>query len=301
MLSPASLSHPKYWSSWFVVGLLRLIGLLPFQIIYALSALLGELLYILVKSRRLITLTNLRICFPDISEGQRKRIARRHFRLLICSVLSIGPIWWGSKARVMRIVKVHGLEHLQAAHDAKQNVILLAPHFVALDAGGIALSVMQPLTSMYQTNKNALFDKLSIEQRGRFNIELFHRKAPLTSLIRQIRNAKPFYYLPDQNAGAKHGIFAPFFGHPASTFPALGKMASAGKAIVIPCSSEILPWGRGIKTSLHPLSKYPLGKALDDTTRMNLEIEKLVEQNIDNYLWSHKRFKRQPEGEPGVY
>ncbi len=285
-----------------MVGILRLIGLLPFTLIYAISALLGEVLYILVKSRRQITLTNLRLCFPDYSEAKRKQIARRHFRLLVCSVLSIGPIWWGSTKRVKRIVSINGEEHLDKAKQDGHNIILLAPHFVALDAGGIALSVEYHMTSMYQTNKNALFDALSISQRGRFNIEMFDRKAPLTSLIRQIRSGKPFYYLPDQNAGAKHGLFVPFFGNPASTFPAMGKMASAGKAIVIPCSSQILPWGQGIKTQLHPpLENYPLGDPLADTTRMNHEIEKLVEQTIADYLWSHKRFKRRPDGEVSVY
>ncbi len=285
-----------------MVGVLRALGWLPFPVIYALSAVLGESLFWLFKSRRHICLTNLRLCFPQMSKQQRLRIGRRHFRLLVCSLLSVGVVWWGSSKRLRRVVKIKGNEHLDQAQQTGQNVILLAPHFVALDAGGIALSLDRALTSMYQTNKNPVFDRLAINQRGRFGIDLFDRKAPLTSLIRQIRSGKPFYYLPDQNAGAKHGIFAPFFGVQASTFPMLGKMTKAGKAIVIPCSSQILPWGRGIETTLYPpLQGFPQGDSLEDTTRMNQEVERLAEMLPDDYLWSHKRFKRRPEGETSVY
>ncbi len=302
MSEVSSFAHPRYWSSWFVVGLLRLLALLPFCVIYAISAVLGELLFALVASRRKITLTNLRLCFPEKSEAERKSIARRHFRLLVCSILAMGLFWWGSAKRLKRLVRLEGLEHLHNAKEQNENVILLAPHFVALDAGGIALSIEHPMTSMYQTNRNPLFNRLSIQQRGRFNITMFDRKAPLTSLIRQIRSGKPFYYLPDQNAGAKHGIFAPFFGIEASTFPALGKIASAGKAVVIPCSNRILPWGKGIETKLYaPLEHFPQGDPLADTTAMNKVVEQLAEEHIDDYLWSHKRFKRRPEGEESLY
>ncbi len=278
-----------------------MIGWLPFPIIYGLSCGLGELLFILVPKRAHITLVNLALCLPELSQAEHKKIARQHFRLLVCSVLSIGILWWGSKSRLRRVIKIKGLKHIELALEEGKGIILLAPHFVTLDAGGIALSMDRALTSMYQTNKNPVFDQLAIRQRSRFNIELFDRKAPLTRLIRKIRAGQPFYYLPDQNAGAKHGIFAPFFGIPASTFASLGKMTQAGNARVIPCINKIIAW-RGIETEFRaPLADFPVGNALEDTTRMNAEVEQLVREIGADYLWSHKRFKRRPEGEPDIY
>jgi len=301
MSDKVNLAHPRYWFSWFWMALLRILGLLPFAVIYALGAILGELFYILLPSRAHITLTNLRLCLPELSEAQRKRMARRHFRLLVCSVLSIGTIWWSSKARLRRLVKIRGMEHLDKARDNNQGIIILAPHFVGLDAGGLAISMDRPVTSMYQRNKNPVYDKVTFDQRARFGADLFDRKDPLTRLIRKIRSGLPFYYLPDQNAGAKHGIFAPFFGIPASTFPSLGKLAQAGKAVVIPCTTRIRPW-RGFETMLSaPMNNFPVGDAYQDTTNMNLQVEQMVRELGADYLWSHKRFKRRPEGEPDLY
>ncbi len=300
MSVPAKLRHPRYWLSWFWVGVLRLIGLLPFPVLYAISALLGELLFVLVRSRAHITLTNLRLCFPEHSARENRKIARRHFRLLICSGLSIGTVWWASKARLNRLVKISGLHHIDHAQQAGQGIILLAPHFVALDSGGIALSKDRAVTSMYQTHKNPVIDYVSLRQRTRFGADLFDHKAPLTRLIRNIRSGQPFYYLPDQNAGEKQGVFAPFFGVQASTYASLGKMAQAGQAVVLPFFNKIT-W-RGIESEIaSPLSNFPAGNTLADTTRMNAEVEKMIKNSIADYLWSHKRFKRRPEGEPDLY
>ena len=283
------------------MGVLRVIGWLPFPLIYAISAVLGEVLYRVVPSRAHVTRVNLKLCFPEMPEKERKRIARRHFRLLVCSLLSIGTFWWSSKSRLRRLVKVKGIEHLKRAESEGRGIIILAPHFIAIDAGGLRLSMDRQMSTMYQTNPNPLYDRAIYQARRRFNGTLIDRKAPLTRLIRSIRSGAPFYYLPDQNAGAKHGMFVPFFGVQASTFPALGKLSQAGKAAVIPCSNRIIPW-RGIETVLGaPLNNFPLGDAYEDTLRMNQEVETMVRELGADYLWSHKRFKRRPEGEADLY
>lgn len=278
-----------------------MIGWLPFPLIYAISAVLGEILYRVVPSRAHVTLVNLKLCFPEMSEKERKRMARRHFRLLVCSFLSIGTFWWSSKSRLRRLIKIKGIEHLELAEKEARGVIILAPHFITLDAGGLRMSMNRKMSTMYQINPNPVYDHIILQARSRFDGTLIDRKAPLTRLIRSIRSGTPFYYLPDQNAGAKHGIFVPFFGIQASTFPALGKLSQAGKAVVIPCSSRIIPW-RGIETVLGPpLENFPLGDAYADTLRMNQEVEHMVRELGADYLWSHKRFKRRPEGEADLY
>lgn len=301
MSDSINLAHPRYWLSWFWMGVLRLIGWLPFPLIYGLSAVLGEIFYRTFPSRAHITLVNLKLCFPEMSDVQRKRMARRHFRLLVCSLLSIGSIWWSRKSRLRRLVKVRGIEHLENSQADGHGIILLAPHFVVMDAGGMRLSMDRKMSSMYQTNKNPVFDYFILKARTRFDGILFDRKAPLARLIRSIRSGEPFYYLPDQNAGTKHGMFVPFFSIQASTFPSLGKLSAAGKAVVIPCTNRIIPW-RGIETVLSPpLENFPVGDAYEDTLRMNQEIEYLARELGADYLWSHKRFKRRPEGEADLY
>jgi KDO2-lipid IV(A) lauroyltransferase len=97
-----------------------------------LAAVIGDLLWWVVVPRRRITLTNLRLCFPALSEQQRMRIARRCFRNVARSGLDRSVLSKRERLIVERYVKVQGIEHLQAAAD--RPLILIAP-ILRVDAG----------------------------------------------------------------------------------------------------------------------------------------------------------------------
>ena len=112
-----------------------------------------------------------------------------------------------------------------------------------------------------------------------------------------MKSGAPLYYLPDQDAGRRHAVFAPFFGIPAATFTTLGRLAKMTGAAVIPCIAVQRSWGLGYEVQFQPpLENYPVGDELADTTRMNAVIEEAVRRNPAQYFWLHKRFKTRPEG-----
>ena len=112
----------------------------------------------------------------------------------------------------------------------------------------------------------------------------------------------PLYYLPDQDAGRRQSVFAPFFGVPASTFFVLPRLAGMTNAVVIPCFTRQRSWGRGYEIVFHPpLRDFPTGDPAADTTRMNREIEQCVMESVEQYFWVHKRFKTRPKGERDFY
>ena len=139
---------------------------LPLPFLAALGRGLGLLLYALVRERRRITLINLALCFPQLSAAEKSALARRHFAVLGRSLLELGLWWWAPAARIKRLVRLEGEEHL-AAHRGKP-VILLAPHFVALDAGGVRLGIDHAMVSIYARAKNRVFDGALRRGRERF-------------------------------------------------------------------------------------------------------------------------------------
>src|SRR5258708_19414792 len=74
-----------------------------------------------------------------MKDKERVALAKAHFRAFGRSVLERSILWWGSRERVMRLVKIAGLERVHALKG--QPLILLAPHFVGLGGG------CTPLTS----------------------------------------------------------------------------------------------------------------------------------------------------------
>ena len=280
---------------------MRVISLLPMPVIWVLGNALGTVVHLFPSKLRHVALANIRLCFPELGEDGQRRLMRRHFRLLGVSILSYGLGWWASPARLRRLVRYRDQHHYEAAIAAKRSIILFTPHFLALDISGITLSSDQPMVTMYRAARNPVLDSM-LKKRGRFGAILFERKSNLRSLIRNLREGRPFYYLPDQDPGGAEAVFVPFFGIPAATVTAFSRIAKMTDAVVIPCYNRILPGGRGFEVRFEaPLAGYPSGDPEKDARRMNEAIEHAVRLYPDQYLWSYRRFKTRPAGEPSVY
>ena len=292
---------PRYWPTWLGLVLLRLLAFLPMPVLALMGYLIGSVFYVVFAPRRKIAFRNLKVAFPDKNDAQLSKITWHCFCLMGQALVSMGINWWASADRLERLVQVKGKRYLDEAIKNKQNVILLAPHFIGLEIGGYYLNKEVSMLTMYQYSKNKLMDQFVCDRRARFGGELVERKEPLRNLIRLIRKGLPFYYLPDQDAGQK-GIFVPFFTEQASTIPMLGKFATTTNALVLPCSTKILPFGQGYEVEIHkPLADFPKGDDEADTTRMNQAIENMIINMPEQYFWVHKRFKTRPKGEGKFY
>jgi Kdo2-lipid IVA lauroyltransferase/acyltransferase len=286
----------------FGVLILRLLALLPNRAIQVIGVGLGRILFHFGRGR--VTLINMRMCFPDKTEAERVALAKAHFDALGRSAAELAILWFGSDKRVLAMTQLVGTEHIEALRkdNPKQAIIMLAPHFVGLNMGGAKLAdYLGPSSSMYSKQKNPIVDALMLKGRLRFGaVSLFSRQDGLKPAIRAIRDGLPFYYLPDMDFGARDSIFVPFFGVPAATVHALPRLAQLGRAKVVPMVSEQTDTGYIMR--IYPaLENFPTDDVEADVRRMNALIESYVSPIIPQYLWSHKRFKTRPDGEPNPY
>jgi KDO2-lipid IV(A) lauroyltransferase len=133
-------------------------------------------------------------------------------------------------------------------------------------------------------------------------VRLFSRQDGIKPIIRALREGLPYFMLPDMDFGDKDAPFVPFFGIPAATLTAPGRIAAATGAKVIPVVATFLPGYRGWKVKFYPAwDNYPGDDILEATARMNRFIEERVREAPAEYFWTHKRFKTRPEGEPSLY
>lgn len=283
------------------IALLWLLHFLPLWLLNPLGQGVGWLFYRLGKTRRNIVRTNLRLCFPELTVAAREDIARRHFRILGRAFLEHGIFWWASARRIRRLVRIEGAEHLAALHG--QAVILLAPHFVGLDMGGVRLSIERQLASMYAKQKNPVIDALLLRGRQRFNAtRLFSRKDNVRAVIKVLRAGLPFYYLPDMDLGRRDSVFVPFFGVAAATITAPARLARMAQAKLVPTVTQALPGSAGYILRIYPpLEHFPSDDVVQDTRAINAFIETRVCEMPEQYFWVHKRFKTRPEGESALY
>lgn len=295
-------AHPRFWPTWIALAIVRLTSLLPLPLIWLLGSGAGWLVYALHASRRRITRRNIERCFPELSVRAQRSLVRAHFCALGQALLDNGIAWWGSARRLRRLVRITGREHLEAALHAHRNVILFAPHFMGLELAGVRLSLEGPLVTVFRHPDNELMQVIMWRGRARFGLKLIEHNKPFLSLVRAVKSGTPLYYLPDQDAGRRRAVFAPFFGIQASTFKAMAELARLTDAVVIPCIARQLPRGRGHEIVLMPaLENYPIGDDVADAARTNAVIEAAARRWPEQYFWVHKRFKTRPQGEPDFY
>ncbi len=283
------------------LALIWLLHFLPLTLLAPVGRGFGMLLYVLARERRRVTLINLGLCFPQWSEAERIRTARRHFQAFGRSLIEHGILWWSSRARVLRLIRIEGVAHWQAA--AGRPVILLAPHFIGLDMGGIRLGAEYRVVSVYSQQKNPAFDAVLYRGRTRFVMpDLYSRQDGIRPVVKSMRKGLPFYYLPDMDFGERDSMFVPFFGVPAATITGLARIAQLAKAVVVPAVTYQLPGTGGYVLKFFPAwEDYPSADAAADARRMNAFIEERVREMPEQYFWLHKRFKTRPAGEEKFY
>lgn len=266
---------------------------------------LGWLTPRLLRSRAHIVRTNLALCFPQLSKHEREALLARHFRLLAQSVLDRGLIWLGTPERLLETVQVTGMEHLHALIAAKRPVIMLAPHFIALDAAASRITYeLDAAATIYSPQSDPDVDAITRKGRSRFNtIYLISRHEGVRGLIRLLRKGVPLYYLPDMDFGREGATFAPFFGVQAATLLATAQIAKNWNAAVVPIVSRLdSETGQYQVNVLPALEDFPGEQSLEEATaRLNLLIESWVRPDPAQYYWVHRRFKTRPEGEARPY
>ena len=285
-----------------LIALLWLLHFLPFPVLVAIGRGFGRLAWLIARDRRHVALTNLRLCFPAMPEAEREALAREHFCLVMRGLVERSLAWWAGAARMRRLVRIDGLEGLRELA-ARQPVILLVPHFVGLDMVGTRLTMEVDIVSVYAAQKNPLFSRLLLRGRSRFGNQLMlSRQEGMRAAVKGMRDGRPFYYLPDQDFGARDALFVPFFGVPAATITGLSRLARLTGAAVVTCIARMLPGGQGYVLDVGaPWADFPGADVESDTRRMNAEIERHVLAMPAQYNWVHKRFKTRPPGGQPLY
>ena len=260
----------------------------------------SDFIWFVAWPRRHVTLSNLRACFPQMTEAECRQLGRRTFRSLARAALDHSVLWNADRETIGRYVRVEGEQHL--LDPANRPVVVIAPHFVGLDAGGVRANTLVRGASIYSRQKNPVWDAWLLKARKRFSdpVLIPRQGIDMRSVIRIVREGLPLYYLPDMDLGPVNSIFVPFFGVPTATIPMVSRIVRMTGARVIMAVTEMTEDGY----ILHfepPWQDFPGASIEEDTVRMNREIERWVLRMPEQYFWTHKRFKTRPEGEASLY
>ena len=284
-------------------ALMRFLSMWPLPCLRVFGHLLGWLLWSLARSRRQIVQTNLQQCFPEKSAPEINALTRAHFVNFSQSLLDRAWLWHAPLEKVQSRFQWVGSDEAFAQLNVDGPRIVFAPHFVGLDAGGLALTLRAPksVAFIFVPQRNKLIDQWVNQGRQRFgNVKPYYRHEGVKQIMSGLRHGEVLHLSPDMDFGPDESLFVPFMGVNAATVPSLSRFARLGRAPVFSLVTRMTT--QGYEMSLSNVWKdFPTEDVAADTLRMNLELEAAVRRSPAQYYWVHKRFKTRPEGEASVY
>lgn len=282
------------------IAFMKRLAYLPLPVVRALGTALGWLLYALIGARRRVVHANFRVCFPELSNAERHKLALQTFVCFSQAWLDRAWLWHAPKAWVQQRVRLTGAVEELAGNDP---TVIFLPHFVGLDAAwaAMALAMPRPSTTIYTDQSNKLVDQWILQGRQRFgHLRLFGRIEGVKPIVAALREGQPLYLLPDMDFGPDESVFVPFYGVSTATVPSLSRFARLGRAKVVPLLPRITAYGYEVQV-LPAWTDFPSGDAVADTARMNARLQDYITTMPAQYYWVHKRFKTRPEGEASLY
>ena len=295
--------HPRYWRAWAGISLLFISSFLPYCVLLFIGKQTGKLSYFIVKSRREIAKRNIELCFPTLSPKEVEKKVRLNFENSGIALFEMAMAWFWPRWRINNLLKVSGIEHIEQAKANGQGVIFLGAHFLTLEIGARALGTINPCSAVYRKHKNPVLDYWFYWGRMREHNAMLDRK-DLKSMLRTLKNGEAIWYAPDHDYGRhKSSVFAPFFEiENANTVAGASTLARVKNSCVIPVFAKRLPGSTGYELIFYPqLENFPSKDIHVDTQRTNQQIEKMILECEDQYMWMHRRFKTRPEGESSFY
>lgn len=290
--------------NFLALNLLRFFAFLPYSLTIFIGYRLGWLAAHIPNERAKVVKTNLRLCFPNLNQKQIDALALEHWKLFGRSVIERSRIWLGSGNQITDIVTINSAITLG---DRKPR-LLINPHFVGLEGGFMALSVLASQhnwprgAGLYQNMKNPFFNQKMIEWRNRFGGKSIERQSRLRDLIREIQTGNFIFIAPDIDLGPRDSVFVPFFGIQTSTITSVSRLAKLSGAEVCLMTTTLNVDRTGYICNISaPLPDFPTDNVETDTACLNQYIEDLVRERPAEYYWVHKRFKYRPPGEPSLY
>ncbi|MGB4397964.1 MAG: lysophospholipid acyltransferase family protein [Daejeonella sp.] len=281
-----------------IASLLKLISLLPFWILYLLSDILFFFLYYLFKYRRQVVQANLANAFPEKSVKERAAIERRYFSFLADMIVESVKSISITKQELKQRYQFENLGDITKHLEKGRSVIAVSGHYGNWEWGplGIALELNHDVLVVYKPMTDKNFDHLLNKVRSRFGTVMIPMKQTLRKVAEYKNKPHVLVLVGDQTPTRDESqYFTTFLNQPTAVFLGVEKIALKTNNPIIYFSIKRIK--RGYYTSVvKPLidnprkcSEYEITDAHTD------ELENLIINNPDFWLWSHRRWKFKPE------
>ncbi len=299
------LINPKYWLFLLALTPVWLVAKLPYSWQISIGKSYGRVGTRLYKKARHVIATNIRLCFPALSDAEQRQLIDRSAEQLGISIAETFLVWFrDNKAFVRGRLAVEGEEHFSAALRAGRPIILLSCHYGCVDLNGVLFSSLDRGDKKFVATFRQTDDFVNrfLESVRSQYCDLILPSVDQRNIVKNLKAGNIVWYAPDIEVKGKGAEFVDFMGIKASTTVVISRLAKITDAIVLPVAhyreDESPRYRLKFFAALDP---FPSADLIRDTRLINAAIERIIEPDPACYWWVIKRFKRRPDGEKPLY
>lgn len=288
----------QYLSALFFQLAVFLLRLMPFRLMYLLADGLAFLLHHVVGYRRNVVVSNLRMAFPEKNETEIRRLARLSYRNLADIFLESVKGFSLSPEKQVHRYKILNPEFLQTYANQQQSVIVAAGHYANWEWGSYFLPLQISyfnILVLYKPLKNKIID--AYMRKKRESTGFITQSIMDTAKVFEDFKLKPtlFTLVADQSpSNPNRSYWVNFLGRPTAFLHGIEMYARKYNLPVIFLDVQRVKRGY-YELEFSPIVEHPQSLAEGEiTARYARKLEEVIRKKPEDWLWSHKRWKHQP-------
>lgn len=272
---------------------LHLLSLLPLKVTSILGNITGWLLYVYPNRHKKITLINLELAFPHLSNEEIMFLCRRSLIETSKTLYESGYVWVrlpGNK--LPKSIKIEGFEKILESLNQGGGLILFTPHQANIEILINYLGKNIDCSVPFSKIKNKYLNGVVEEARSKMGVNMVEANiSGVKDLITNLKKGKAVAIASDQVPVLSGGELSEFFGQKCLSMSLLWKLQFNTKARIhsMVCIREAKGEGFRIIFS-QPLEMPSTIKEGVDT--MNKELEKCIMLAPEQYAWEYKKYRR---------
>ncbi len=270
----------------------------PFFVFYYFADIIYLLLYYVFRYRRTVVLQNLKRVFPDKSDQEIHQITKKFYHNLADIMLESIKGFSAKKEEMIKRYKVVNPEVMDEYFYAGRDVILLGAHYTNWEWGALATGsqVRHHMVALYKPLSNKYIDQYMKKRRAAWNMELASIYITSRVFDRDYGKPKAVIMLADQcPTKLDQAYFVDFLGQNTACLHGPEKHGRRKNLPLLYANMQRVK--RGYYTvRIEKLSDNPAALKKGEITEIYMQhLETIIRRQPENWLWSHRRWKRTRE------
>lgn len=288
-----------------------LLGLLPRRAAIRVSIWILSVVPVFIKDLRKTGMKNLAIAFPEKSIAERRQILAGTFENLGRVLGELSQVHKLDRKEMVSSVDFElddESKDVYARNKAEgRGILVTTGHFGNWELLVLSFAALyEPISYLARPLDNPKIDDMLNDRRTRFGNTPINKTNSATVAMSLLKRGGILGILADVNAHPREGVFVPFFGVPACTGKGPAILAIRANALIYPMFcvwDKVVQQYRVVHGRLiEPINSGDHRQDIIDTTALfTAEIERVIRQYPDQWMWIHRRWKTRPPGEAEIY